>query len=98
MGVGDGHDVRAHLVNREMHHDLACAFATAGNFTAGHVADDEIFDGHAALADAGGGAQDPVSIEADADVAVVGGDPAFVEHEAANLDDVLAEFVFFLTH
>jgi hypothetical protein len=93
MRVADGIDVRAAAVNQEMHAELRAGVATAAQFAAIQIGDDEIVWRHHAFADAGGRSENPAGVEAKRDVAVGGGDVTPVVNPAADGTDVAAVFV-----
>src|SRR5215831_15647811 len=98
MRMNHALDIRPHLVNREVHGDFAGALGAAGDFVALHVDDDEVVAAHHALAYPGGGGEDAFGVQADSDIAVVGGHPALLEHQLADSTDVLAILALSLYH
>ena len=82
-------DIRPQAVNRGVHGDLRSALFAPFNLLALHVDDNQVVDVQHALAHAGRGGQNAVLIQPNRDIAVVGGDPTFLIHQAADLDDVL---------
>ena len=80
-----------HTVNRQVHAHLGGALARPADFVAVQIADDDIVRRHHALAYARGRRQNPFFVQTNGDVAVVGRDPAFVEHQPSDLDDVVAK-------
>ena len=72
--------------------------ARPGDLVALHVHDDQVVGMHHAFAHARGRGQDALGIQADADVAVVGGHPALLEDQAADLANVLAVLALRLHH
>ena len=91
-------DVRPQVIDRQVHGDLGGALSAAFEFAPLHVHDDQVLGVHHALADAGGRTQHPVLIQADGDVAVVGGHPALLPDEAPDLDDILPQIALRFDH
>ena len=91
-------DYRAHVgtlaVDGQVHADLGGDFERPGNLVAGHIHHHQILGLQHALADAAGSRQHAPVLQTHGDVSVVGRDPAFVEHEPADADDLLAVLVF----
>ena len=93
MGVDHGVDVGPHAVDGQVHGDFAADVAEAGQAAAVHVHHHQVFGGHHALADAGGGDEDGAIVEARGDVAVGGGDEAALVQHFADAEDFQPGFV-----
>ena len=93
-----GANVGPHLVDLQMHRDLAGPLQPARYLVALVIDDDQVVHAERALADAGGRGQDALGIQAQADISVVGGYPALLKDQLADLDNVLAVFAFCLYH
>ena len=95
-------DHRVHVgtlaVDGQMHADLGGDFERSGNLVAVHIDHNQIFGLQHALADAAGCGQQASAIETNGDISVVGRDPALVEHEPADADDLLAVLLFASRH
>src|SRR5579871_6600886 len=89
MRMQDGKHVRPHLVDGQMHGDLAGAFPRALDFIALNVADDQVVHRHHAFADAGACAENPAIIQPDADIPVVGRYPTFLVNQLPDINNVL---------
>ncbi len=98
MRVHHGLDFRPHIVHRQVHQDLAGALAPTLDLVAFHIANDQVVGMHHTLANARGGGQNALRVQADGDVAVVRGDPSFFKNQTANLDDVFAVFALRFHH
>ena len=93
-----GLDIGPHFIHRQMHGDFAGAFRAAGNLVPLHIDNNQIVDVHHPFANARRGRQNPFGVHADGDIAVVGSHPAFLEHQLADADDILAMFALRLHH
>ncbi len=73
-------------------------FARAFNLVALEIANNNIRGRHHALADAGAGTQYAAFVQADTDIAVIGGDPPFLIDQLADVEDVLAILLLRVGH
>lgn len=91
-------DIRAHVIDRGVHGDLTRAFGTTGDLIALAIDDDHVIALHHALADTGGGGKNPLRVQTDGNVAIIGGNPALLKYQLADFTDVLAVFTLSLYH
>ena len=96
--MNHGQNVGAHPINGQMHGDFGCTLARPFHLVAVQIANDQIAGRHHSLADAGAGAQHSVVIQADADVAIVSGNPAFLVDQFADIHDILPVVLLRLAH
>ena len=62
------------------------------------VDNDEIVDVHHALADTRGRRENAIAVQPDGDIAIVGGDPALLIDEPADIDNILAQLALAFCH
>ena len=90
--------IRPHAVNCRMHQNLAGDVASTLYFHSPQVANHQLFRLHHAFTDAGWSRQKSFRIQANGDIAVICRNPAFLVHQAANFDDILAVLSFRQRH
>jgi S-adenosylmethionine:tRNA ribosyltransferase-isomerase len=94
VGVDDGVNVGTHAIDEQVHADFAGHAAAAGDPLTVEVDDDHVGGLHGAFADAGGGDEDAVAIQAHGEIAIHGSHEAvFVQH-ASITDDFFPVFAF----
>ena len=84
----DAVDIGPHAINSGVHGDFGGALAAPLDLIPLHIADDQVVCAHHPLANRGRSAKDPAIVHADADVPVVSRNPALVEDQSPDLDDV----------
>jgi hypothetical protein len=94
VGVNDGLDVRAHLIDQQMHADFAGDGAAAGDEVAIEVDDDHVFGAHGAFADTSRCHQNSVAVEADGEISIHGCNESPVVQHASVTDDIFPVFAF----
>lgn len=86
--MDDAVDVGPHAVDKQVHADFAGDLATALQFAAGHINDDEICWLHPTFRHRGRSDQDFIAIQAYGQVAVTGGDVAALVQHFADFDNL----------
>jgi len=94
MGVDYRAHIRAQAIDQQVHADLAGHVAAAGDALAFPIDDNHVGQTHGALADAGGGDQDTIVVQADGEVAVHGGHEAAGVQHSSVADDLFPVFAF----
>jgi hypothetical protein len=94
MGVADGLDIGAHLIEEEVHAGFGRYFAIAIEEVAFHVHDYEITGRHQTLVKASGGGEDTIGVKTDGEVTFRSDNVAAFVEPATNEANIMAVLLF----
>jgi hypothetical protein len=92
--MADGHHVRPHAVEQEMHRQFRGKFAIAGKLTPVHIGDNQVLRREHALIHAGGSRENAAVIEPHGNVSFTGDDVSALVHPAPGDTDLAAVLLF----